>query len=109
LGSSTWPAVLDRTGESIGVSSAGVSSSFFETLGVVPEIGRGLRPEDDEPGAPRVVVLSHRFWVNRFGGDPRVVGTTIEIRPAHTVVGVMPEAFDFPRGTDYWTPVVPIL
>jgi predicted permease len=109
IGSSTWPAVLDRQGESVRLSSAGVSVSFFETLGVPPAIGRGFRPEDDLPNVPRVVVLSHRTWRTRFGADPAVVGTTIQLGKPHTIVGVMPDGFDFPRGTEVWTPVVPIL
>jgi predicted permease len=109
IGSSTWPAVLDGHGESARLSSAGVSVSFFETLGVVPAVGRGFRPEDDVPQAPRVVVLSHGTWVRRFGADPQAVGTTIQLDEPHTIVGVMPEEFDFPRGTEFWTPVVPVL
>jgi putative ABC transport system permease protein len=109
IGSSTWPAVLDGHGESARLSSAGVSVSFFETLGVLPERGRTFRPEDDVPKAPRVVVLSHGTWARRFGGDPGAIGSTIQLDQPHTIVGVMPESFDFPRGTDFWTPVVPIL
>src|SRR5439155_18036633 len=62
IGSSTWPTVLDRQGDATRLSSAGVSVSFFVTLGVVPEIGRGFQPEDDAPKAARAVVLSHRTW-----------------------------------------------
>ena len=109
IGSSTWPLVLDRRGEHTRLSAAGVSVSFFETLGVIPEVGRGFHSEDDAPNAPGVVVLSHRLWMTRFGGNPHVVGTTIQLTTPYTVVGVMPDAFDFPRGTDVWTPVVPIL
>jgi predicted permease len=101
--------MLDNRGETTRLSSAGVSVSFFETLGVVPEIGRGFQSEDDAPKAARVVVLSHRTWVTRFGGDLGVVGTTIQLDEPYTIVGVMPAALDFPRGTDLWTPVVPIL
>jgi putative ABC transport system permease protein len=109
IGSSTWPAVLDHDDESQRVSSAGVSVSFFETLGVRPELGRGFTPADDAPGAPPVVVLSHRFWQARFGGDSQIVGKSIRLSKPHLVVGVMPAALDFPRGTDYWTPVVPVI
>jgi predicted permease len=109
VGSSTWPAVLDGRGESVRLSSAGVSASFFDALGVTPTIGRGLRAEDDIPYAPRVAILSHGTWVRRFGADPGVVGTTIQLGRPHTIVGVMPEGFEFPRGTDVWLPVVPIL
>jgi putative ABC transport system permease protein len=109
IGSSSWPAVVDGQGESARLSSSGVSVSFFETLGARPELGRTFRPEDDVPKAPRVVVLSHGTWVRRFGGDSRAIGSTIQLDEPHTIVGVMPAAFDFPRGTDFWTPVVPIL
>src|SRR5258708_4307130 len=63
MGSSTWPALLDRHEGSARLSSAGVSVSFFDTLGVLPEYGRTFRPDDDAPKAPRVVILSHRMWV----------------------------------------------
>lgn len=111
MGSSTWPSVLDGRGESVRLSSAGVSASFFETLGARPLLGRAFRSEDDVPNAPRVVVLSHATWVQRFGADPAIVDTSIRLDEdqLHTVVGVMPRGFDFPRGTDYWTPIVPIL
>ena len=110
MGSSTWPSVFERDGESVRLSSAGVSVSFFDTLGVVPEVGRDFRPEDDVPNAPRVVVLSHGTWVRRFGAGAEAIGTAIQLDDEpHTIVGVMPEGFDFPRGADFWTPVVPIL
>jgi putative ABC transport system permease protein len=109
IGSSAWPAILDGRGESVRLASAGVSASFFDTLGVVPALGRGFRPEDDAPNAERVVVLSHTTWARRFGADPRVIGTTIQLDEPHTVVGVMPAGFDFPHRTDVWLPVVPIL
>lgn len=109
MGSSAWPAVLEGRGEPARLSSVGVSASFFDTLGVPPLHGRVFRAEDEQPNAPRVVVLSHGTWVRRFGADPAVVGTVVRLGAPHTVVGVMPDGFDFPRGTDYWTPVVPIL
>ena len=109
IGSSTWPAILDGQGESVRVASAGVSVSLFDTLGVVPALGRGFRPEDDAPNAERVVILSHTTWVTRFGADPNVIGTTVQLGGRHTVVGVMPSGFDFPHRTDVWLPVVPIL
>jgi len=109
VGSSTWSAILDAQGESTRLSSAGVSVSFFDTLGVKPISGRAFTPDDDVPNAARVAILSHGIWVRRFGADPGVVGTTIQLGQPHTVVGIMPESFDFPRGTDVWLPVVPIL
>ena len=109
VGASTWPIVLEQRGESTKLALAGVSASFFDTFGTVPLLGRGLRAEDDAQGAAKVVVLSHGVWTRVFGADPDIVGRTINLEGSFTVVGVMREGFDFPRGTDVWMPVVPIL
>lgn len=78
-----------------------VTSNHFTMLGVQPERGRLLVPSDDTPGAPRVVVLSHRMWQRDFGGDANVAGKTLTVRgQVYTIVGVAPEAF---------TGVVPLL
>ena len=73
-----------------------VSWEFFPLLGVSPLIGRTISNEDDRPNAPRVVVLSHRLWQERFGGDPGVIGRSIQLNdsPAE-VIGVMPPGFRF--------------
>ena len=87
-----------------------VSGGYFQLLGTRPVLGRALRPEDDATGAAPVVVLSHGAWRRYFGGDPRVVGRRLvmhETGVAHTIVGVMPLGLDYPRGTDFWAPVVP--
>src|SRR5688572_7789799 len=105
VGASTWPTVLERNGESTRLSPAGVSGSFFETFGTAPMLGRALRPEDDMPGASKVVVLSYEAWARVFSADRDIVGRTVMIDGPHTVVGVMREEFDFPRGTDVWVPV----
>jgi putative ABC transport system permease protein len=67
---------------------------YFDVLGVGPEIGRGFRQSDDIPNAPRVVVLSHSLWMERFGGDRSVVGRVIPINGEnHEIIGVMPASF----------------
>jgi putative ABC transport system permease protein len=110
VGSATWPAVLDDSGRSTPVSTAGVSVSFLQTMGVRPVLGRDFRAEDNEPRASRVVLLSHGMWVRRFGADPQAIGRRLQLDDTpHTIVGVLPEGFDFPQGTDLWSPVVPIL
>ena len=110
MGSSGWPTILASPGPPARVSATGVSSGFFGTLQVPPALGRVFRPDDERPNAARVVVLSHRLWVRRFGSDPAVVGRVVHVADApHVVVGVMPAAFDFPRGTDLWMPVLPVL
>ena len=71
-----------------------VAGTYFPLLGLRPSIGRLLAETDDRPGAPPVVVLSHGFWQNRFGGSSDVVGQTIVLNgTAFTVVGVGPERF----------------
>jgi putative ABC transport system permease protein len=87
------------------LAAAGVSPSFFRVMGMRPALGRWLAPEEAGPKAPLVVVLSYAFWHSRMGGDPGVIGKTIALnRRARTVVGVMPQGFDFPRGAQMWLP-----
>jgi predicted permease len=109
VGSSTWSSVLTSGGDPARVTTVGVSASFFETMGVRPAFGRLLRDADDQPNAPPVAIVSHAFWTRRFGADPRIVGQLIDLGGRHELIGVMPPDFDFPRGTDFWVPVVPVL
>ena len=71
-----------------------VTEGFFATLQVQPAIGRGIRPDDDRPGAERVVLISDGFWRRRFAADPSIVGRSITLNamPA-TVIGVLPPSF----------------
>jgi putative ABC transport system permease protein len=110
IGSSNWSMVWETDGDPVRIPFAGVSASFFDTLGARPLLGRTFRPEDDAPNGPRVVVLNHGAWVRRFGANPHVVGSTMTLdEELYTVIGVMPNGFDFPRGAELWAPVVPIL
>jgi predicted permease len=78
-----------------------VTSNHFVMLGVRPHLGRVLHAADDEPGADRVVVISHRMWQRDFGSDPAIVGRALRMRGLdYTIVGVAPKAF---------TGVVPML
>jgi predicted permease len=72
-----------------------VSGNYFDLLGVRPHVGRLLQPDDDvRPGAHRVLVLSHALWMRRYGGDPSIVGRTVEVGgQPWEVVGVTPEGF----------------
>jgi putative ABC transport system permease protein len=73
-----------------------VSHEVLPMLGVRPLLGRWFLPEEDEPGKDRVVVLSHRLWMTRFGSRPDIVGQGITLHgEKHTVVGVMPSGFRF--------------
>src|SRR6185295_19055083 len=72
----------------------GVSADYFDVLGARPRLGRGFLPGEDAPGHDAVVVLSYGLWQSVFGGDPGIVGRTIELdQRATTVVGVMGPEF----------------
>jgi predicted permease len=88
------------------VPSAYVIGPFFQTLGVEPELGRVFSREEQRPGDPDSVVLSHGLWMRAFGGDPTVVGKRISVDAMPvTVIGVMPEEFAFPTAqTEIWVP-----
>jgi putative ABC transport system permease protein len=82
-----------------------VTHEFFDTFGVQPALGRGFLPEEDVPGARPAVVLSHRLWVRRFGGDPKVLGRPLTLNgQSFNVVGVAPESFQYPATAELWTP-----
>jgi predicted permease len=89
------------------VTSAVVSAEFFTALGVSPVLGRPFTTEEDRPNGPAVAVISQGLWQRVFGGDPHLVGRTVEINGAPTTVtGVMPEGFDIEdAGVDVWVPV----
>lgn len=90
-------AATVATGEqSFPASGLFVSGSYFPVVGVRPVLGRLLGDQDDTaPGADPVAVLSHRFWDARLGGDPAVVGRSIQVNGRlFTVVGVAPPGFD---------------
>jgi predicted permease len=71
-----------------------LSSTLFPLLGVQPALGRVFLPDEDTPGKPLTVVLTHGFWQRRFGGDPEVIGRTIQLGgDNYTIVGVMPKDF----------------
>ncbi|MGD0133950.1 MAG: ABC transporter permease [Bryobacteraceae bacterium] len=87
------------------LDAAVASASFFPMMGVQPLLGRYLSTNEEGPKAPPVAVLSYEFWRNRFGGDRQIVGKTIAIdRLPRSIVGVMPQGFDFPRGVQLWLP-----
>ena len=88
------------------VDATAVSPDFFATLGVAPMLGRTLLPEEDQPGRSNVVVLSHRFWQERFGSNREMVGRTISMDgQGYLVAGVMPPDFRFPDFAQMWTPM----
>jgi putative ABC transport system permease protein len=85
--------------------TASVDAQFFQVFGVQPIIGRTFRADEVHPNAPPIVVISHSYWQNRLGGDPRVLERTIRVaNVARSIVGVLPPGFRFPGETDVWGP-----
>ncbi|MEK6281409.1 MAG: ABC transporter permease [Acidobacteriota bacterium] len=101
--------VLDYTAgsEPVQFQNGHVTGGYFETLGVKAERGRVITPDDDKPGSPYVVVLSHALWRRQFGGDGGIVGKTIPLSGnVYTIIGVMPSGFASPgNNSESWTPV----
>lgn len=96
------------TGEGNGepVLAAAITGSAFRMMRVPPLMGRALVAADESAAAPDVVVIGHDVWQSRFGGDPDVVGRAAVLGGVeHTVVGVMPPGFGFPRNQGLWVPL----
>jgi len=85
-----------------------VSHDLSAALGVPVLRGRLFGAEDDKPGAARTVTISEGFWKRSFGGSESAISEKIRLnKEVYTVIGVLPDAFQFPRGpqTDVWAPV----
>ena len=82
-----------------------VSADFFRVLGTQPLLGRTFAPEESKPGGAPVAVISYDLWRRILGGKSDLSGTTLRISDkTFTVVGVMPQGFDFPRNGEVWIP-----
>jgi len=99
---------LTGSGEPRHLDSQVVSADFFKLLGVSPMLGRGVLTEDEKPRA-NVAVLSHELWRTAFGSADDIVGRAITLdNKSYTVVGVMPQGFQFPIQTpvpQLWTSI----
>jgi len=99
-----------------------VTANLFPLLGIQPTQGRGFGPEDEKPGSPRVVIVSHAFWRDHLGADPNVIGRDLNltswernadwgidmVSAIHTIVGVMPPGFRyyFHRPAQLWRAMI---
>jgi len=96
--------VLTGRGDPVAIESARVTSEFFDVLGVRPMLGRTFAATDDREGARPTVVLTHGFWMNVLGADPKAIGTGLSLTGVDfTVIGVLPAGFVFPQGVDVFT------
>jgi len=89
-------ATIGEAGSSANVFVSRVSPPFFDVLGIEPAMGRAFDANDGTEGQNTNIVISHGFWQSRFGGDDNVLGRTLEIQnTVYTVIGVMPDGFEF--------------
>lgn len=87
---------LTGTGEPRRLSVVEVAENFFPTLDVTPVLGRGFSHDEAVKGGRSAALLSHSFWKEQFAGDAGIVGRPITVNgKAVTVVGILPESFDF--------------
>ena len=89
------------------VSIAFVAPRFLQVWGIAPALGRNFSREEEQLGGPPVVLISDRYWRQRFGASLDVVGKKLRVAgSASEIVGVMPASFRFPvREVDVWSPV----
>ena len=86
-------------------SAALVTPNFFRLMRVEPILGRDFIAADAEPGAPDVALLGYHLWRTRYGGTAEVLGSSIRVDGVPTtVIGIMPEDFEFPLRESLWTP-----
>ncbi|MGA3042160.1 MAG: ABC transporter permease [Bryobacteraceae bacterium] len=96
---------VSGAGEPERVPAALASKEFLPALGIATVVGRNFRPEEDRPGGPPAVLISHAFWLRRFHADPTAVGRTLTVDGIpRTVVGVVPHGLGEMVAADLWLP-----
>jgi putative ABC transport system permease protein len=106
-----WGGSLRGAEKTEVVSAMRVSANMMSMLGVEPLIGRFFTPDEDQPGAHPVILLSYGLWQRRFGGDLRILGQTINLTgKSYSVIGVMPPSFRFApfwqTQAELWAPLL---
>src|SRR4029078_11613691 len=89
-----WSVNLSGTDKPENLDTRMVTSDYFKVMRTTPVLGRDFTPEDDQPGAADVTIISYGFWQQRFAGDPNIIGKQIllEDQP-HSIIGVAPQEF----------------
>src|SRR5437868_2087606 len=101
-----WTANLSGVDTPERVQGFLVSANFLDAIGVKPIMGRNFYPEENQPGKDAVAIITYSLWQRRFGGDPNILNKTITINSiARTIIGVMPERFNFPKGGEVYAPL----
>jgi putative ABC transport system permease protein len=83
-----------------------VTTNFFDVVAVKPTQGRNFLEDENQPGKDRVAIIAHSLWQRRFGSDPGIINKTITTNGiARTVIGVLPEGFNYPKGAEVYAPI----
>jgi len=100
-------ANLTGDGEPQQITLSRVGADFWRVLGLTPTLGRGFAPNEDQPQAAQVAILSDHLWRTRYNADPRVLGQTMMLDGTpRTIIGVAPASLTFPEKPDVWVPLV---
>ncbi|HEY6108092.1 MAG TPA: ABC transporter permease, partial [Gemmatimonadales bacterium] len=98
---SPWALTLQGDDDAVRIDVGLVTGNYFDVMGLSPVLGRLTRPGDDGPGVPPVMILTHAFWIKRFGGDSGVIGRQVKLEgQSVTVIGVLQPAPFFPDRID---------
>ena len=101
-----WAASLTGTKDPVRVQAAQVSAAFFKVAGMDASLGRTLTIDEDAKDSSEPIVVSQGFWRQHFAGGSDAVGKQVSLNGhSYTVIGVMPDEFDFPLGNEIWTPL----
>ena len=89
------------------VTAGVITGNYFDVMGLAPVAGRLFDSRDDGPGAARAVVLTQAYWLRRFGGERDIIGKTVTLNGAPSlVVGVVQDAPKYPGRTDLFVNMV---
>jgi putative ABC transport system permease protein len=96
----TWSSfTLTNAGDPVRMEFGRVTASFFHTLGLQPMLGRAFTSAEDQPGGPRVILLTHSLWQSRYAGARDILGRTVTLDgDSYSVIGVLPKGFRYPGG-----------
>ena len=103
------PQTLTGLDQARRIRARRITANFFRAVGVRPALGRDFTDDDDRANAAPTVIVSDGFWKSALGGDPSIVGRLVTLNQiAHTVVGVMPQGFEYLRPYDAFVSMAPI-
>lgn len=100
-----FPTLIGGKDLPVAVHAVGANAGYWKVFSVQPLLGRTFDEQDDKPNVPDAIVLSYAAWQQRFGSDPSVIGRQVTLdQKAATIVGVLPQGFRGPGGSELWHP-----